>query len=92
VITPESSAITPPPGNAVLKLSFTQAGWAGVRDRDGKEIFSKTASAGSEETVSGTPPFSLVLGNASGVRITYKDKPVDLAPHTKANVARLTLE
>jgi cytoskeleton protein RodZ len=92
VPSPEPSQVASAPGNAVLKLSFIQAGWVGVRDRDGKEIFNKTAQAGSEETVGGVPPFSLVLGNASGVRITYKDKPVDLAPHTKANVARLTLE
>jgi len=42
--------------------------------------------------VRGTPPFSLVIGNASHVRLTYNGKPVDLAPHIKVDVARLTIE
>jgi len=35
---------------------------------------------------------SLVVGNAAGVRLLYNEQPVDLAPHTKIDVARLTLE
>ena len=40
----------------------------------------------------GMPPLQLVVGNASGVQVTYNDQPVDLAPYTKVDVARLTLE
>jgi len=32
------------------------------------------------------------VGNASGVELSYRGKPVDLAPHTRSDVARLTLE
>ena len=32
-----------------------------------------------------------MIGNASNVRITYDDKPIDLAPHTRQDVARFTL-
>ena len=55
-------------------------------------IFSQLNRRGTEERVTGTPPLSLVVGNAHGVRLTYDDQPVDLAPHTKVDVARLTLE
>jgi hypothetical protein len=33
-----------------------------------------------------------VIGNAHGVTLSYRGKPVDLGPHTKVDVARLTLE
>jgi hypothetical protein len=33
-----------------------------------------------------------VVGNAHGVRLTYDEQPVNLAQHTKVDVARLTLQ
>ena len=42
--------------------------------------------------VQGLPPLNVVIGNASGVRVTSNGRQVDLAPHTKIEVARLTLE
>ena len=47
--------------------------------------------AGSERVVRGRPPYSLVIGNASQVTITYDDKPINLAPHTRQDVARFTI-
>lgn len=75
-----------------IAMNFSQQSWVRVTDRDGKEIFHKNSPAGTEDVVNGTPPFKLEVGNAAGVQLTYNGKPVDLAPHTKANVARLTLE
>jgi cytoskeleton protein RodZ len=54
-------------------------------------LVSSLNPAGSERVVRGRPPYSLVIGNASAVRVTYEDKPVDLAPHTRQDVARLTI-
>jgi len=42
--------------------------------------------------VVGVPPFEVVIGNAQQVRLFYNDKPVDLIPHVKVEVARFTLE
>jgi cytoskeleton protein RodZ len=75
-----------------LSMIFTQQSWVRVADRDGVEIFSKTKPAASEDVVEGHPPFKVDVGNAAGVQLSYNGQPVDLAPHTKANVARLTLE
>jgi len=33
-----------------------------------------------------------VIGNASHVQLQFEDQQVDLRPHTKVDVARLTLE
>lgn len=77
-------------GRIVMK--FSQPTWVRVQDRDGVEVFHKNKPAGSEDAIEGTPPFHLEIGNAAGVELNYNGQPVDLAPHTKANVARLTLE
>ncbi|MBU3736738.1 MAG: DUF4115 domain-containing protein [Methylobacterium sp.] len=82
----------PVPGAAKLEMTFSEEVWLSVLDRDGKEIFNKTKPANSRDSAEGLPPLQLVIGNAAGIRLTFKGKPVDLVPHTQANVARLTLE
>lgn len=86
----EAAAATP--SGAKLVLTTSKSTWISVHDRDGKEILSKTVAAGGSETVQGTPPLKIILGNAIGVELSYNDKPVDLAPHIRGNVARFTLE
>ena len=44
------------------------------------------------QSISGTPPLDVVIGNAADVTITWRGARVDLAPYTRGNVARLTLE
>lgn len=79
-------------GTARLKLVFSQQSWVRVFEHDGKEVFHKTGFAGTEDIAEGVPPLKVEVGNAAGVQITFNDKPVDMTPHTKANVARFSLE
>jgi len=79
-------------GERELYFRFDQESWVEIRDRDNKVIFSKLNRAGSEERVSGASPLKLVVGNARGVRLNMDDQAVDLAPHIRVAVARLTLE
>ena len=76
----------------LVRFRFAQASWVEIRDRDGRRIFSQFNPAGTEQVVVGLPPLSLVVGNAKGVDLSYNEKPVDLGPHTKVDVARLTLD
>lgn len=82
------------PASAVarLELEFGKQAWVEVRDNGDKRLLSQLNAAGSHQTVEGRPPLSLVVGNASEVAITYNGKLVDLAPHTRVNVARLRLD
>jgi cytoskeleton protein RodZ len=48
--------------------------------------------AGEQIQLEGKPPFAVIVGNAAGVALQYKGKPVTLVPDSKSNVARLTLE
>ena len=75
-----------------IRIEFDEESWVEITDKNGKTIFSQLSPAGSTQTVRGYPPFSLVVGNAVGVKLTYNDKPVDLQPYTKVDVARITLE
>ncbi len=79
-------------GGQRLQFVFDGDAWVEVKDKSGKVIFYQLNAKGSQQSVRGTPPFSLVIGNASHVRLTYNDKPVDLAPHIKVDVARLSIE
>jgi cytoskeleton protein RodZ len=82
----------PAPGAAEIKLGFDGESWVEIRDATGAVIFSRLNPAGAEQAVSGEPPLDIVIGNAGSVRLTYRGKPVDLAPHTRVDVARVRLE
>lgn len=75
-----------------VHFTFAVESWIEVRDRSNRILLSQLNPAGTEQRVEGRPPLSLVVGNAHGVRLTYKGAPIDLAPHTRVEVARLTLE
>jgi cytoskeleton protein RodZ len=79
-------------GERVVRLVFDEESWVEIRDRSGGAIFTQLNSPGTVQEVRGVPPLAVVVGNAHGVRMTYDDQPVDLARHTKVDVARLTLE
>ena len=53
---------------------------------------SRLNPAGSEREVEGVPPFTLVVGNASHVKLTYKGRDVALEPRSKDDVARVNLD
>ena len=75
-----------------LSLKFDKESWIEIRGRGGKLLASQLNPGGSEQTFEGKPPFSLIIGNAQHVRLSYDDKPVDLVPHVKVEVARFTLD
>lgn len=75
-----------------LRLIFDEASWVEVKDAGGKVLLSKSNPAGSEQALSGAAPYSLIIGRASHVRVSYKGQFVDLTPYTVADVARLKLE
>ena len=78
-------------GGGVVRMKFRGAAWVEVKDSRGKVLLSRNQPGGSDAEVVGKPPLSVVIGNASDVRLTYNDREVDLEPHTRVSVARLTL-
>lgn len=75
-----------------MRFLFDKESWLEVRDRDNKVVFSQRLAAGTEQVLSGQGPLSLTIGYAPGVRVFWHGQAIDLAPHTKGDVARLVLE
>ncbi len=84
---PEPTAVA----EATLALTFRDYSWVEVKDRNGRVLLSRMNAGGTSETVSGPPPLDVVIGNASDVKVTFRGKPVDLAPYTRQNVAKVVL-
>jgi len=87
-----AAAAAPVAGQSRFKLRFEQPSWVEVKDKNGQIIFSQLNPTGSEREVEGLPPFVLVVGNASHVKVTYKGREVSLEPRSKDDVARVTLD
>ena len=87
----EEKPLAPGMHRLVLRVVDEEA-WLEVKDGAGRMLISSLNPAGTERMVRGRPPFDIVIGNASSVRLLHNDKPVDLKPHTKVEVARLTLK
>ena len=75
-----------------VQFQFTQDAWVEIRDGKQHAVLSHLYRAGETAEISGTPPLSLIIGNAAHVSLKYNDHAVDLAPHTAVSVARLTLQ
>lgn len=80
------------PAARQLQFAFSGASWVEVRDGTGRMLMSQNNLAGTRQAVIGHPPFQVVVGNAPQVKLQYGDAEVDLTPHTRAEVARFSLE
>jgi cytoskeleton protein RodZ len=81
------------PGNTRrISMKFERSSWVEIRGGDGKVLTSQLNSGGTEQSIEGRPPFALVIGNAQYVRLSYDERPIDLAPYVKVEVARFTLD
>ena len=89
-----TTAAAPAPASAepTLVIEFRGASWVQVKDRSGALVVSQTAPAGATIPVGGTPPYDVVIGTATSATVRFRDRPVDLVPHTRNNVARLVLK
>ena len=85
----EKPKVTPGPHRLVVRTEGEA--WIEIKDSADRMLVSSLNPPGSERVVRGRPPYSLVIGNASNVRVFYDDKLIDLAPHTRQDVARLTV-
>ena len=76
-----------------LQFSFDSESWAEVTDARGERLLFGLNGAGRVVTVSGEPPFAIVLGNADSVRLTVDGEPYEI-PRTgrQGNLARFAVD
>jgi len=86
------AATDDPAAGSVLHLEFGDKSWTEIKDASGRMLLRQINPAGSRADVYGQPPFDVVIGNATQVRMTYNGRPIDLQPFIDGMVARFTLE
>ena len=81
-----------PAGSGSLGFTFSGESWVEVIDGNGKSLLARKFRSGEAEELRGRAPFSVVIGNAQATRMAYQGKEIDLVPHTRVSVARLTIK
>ncbi|HWH39272.1 MAG TPA: DUF4115 domain-containing protein [Usitatibacter sp.] len=76
----------------MLAFHFDAESWVEVRGANNRVLMQRTNAAGSDAEVTGRLPLRVIVGNASHVSLRYNGQDFPLAPHTKVDVARFTLE
>jgi cytoskeleton protein RodZ len=89
---PVAPAVGATVSEATLVLTFNATSWVEVKDGGGAVIFLQTGTAGTSQTLAGAPPLDVAIGNAAGVGVTFRGQAVNLAPYTRANIARVLLK
>jgi cytoskeleton protein RodZ len=74
-----------------LTLTLSAASWIEITDGRAQRLYFDLAKPAQTIAVAGVPPFALVIGNAAGVALRFRDAAVDLRPFARQGVARLTL-
>jgi cytoskeleton protein RodZ len=81
-----------PPSVSGASISVSEPVWLEVIDGTDQVVFQRTIQPGETLTFEQRTPLKLKVGNAAGAQITFRGEPVDLAPFTRANVARVELK
>lgn len=88
--TPENSATS---DTGSLYFTFTSDSWVKVVDGKGVALLEQVRKKGSEQVITGKKPFSIVIGNAAGVELTYNDEEINISSYKKQDgTARFKLQ
>ncbi len=94
---PAAPAMSPPTtpaliaGDGRVQITFIADCWTQVTDGNSKVLFSGLKRKGDTLDQGGKPPLTLRLGFARGAQVAYNGQPVDVAPFTSGETARLKL-
>ena len=78
-------------GADTITFVFDDDCWVEVRDRDGDLAHGNLGRKGDTVTLKGNAPFSVLVGNATGVEVTFNGEPVALTPSAPGEVTRLVV-
>lgn len=97
---PAAPAATPPAASAPpaavpnqLVLEFSESSFVRVEDNRGKTLAIGLVRGGERQALDGQPPYTVFLGNAQNVRVSYNGQPVDFSSHVNSqnDTARFTV-
>ncbi len=87
------AAVSRPPvvdGESQLKITISADSWVEITDANGQELEMDLLRGGSEKAYHGKPPFRILFGRVSAVRLSMDGEPVDLTAFGRDDVAQLT--
>lgn len=88
----EAEQEAPEAANArLLSLSFSDDCWIKITDSQGKVLSEGVKKADQSLSLEGEPPFKLILGVPTAVRVEYLNNSVDLSSFKAGRAARLTV-
>ena len=88
----QQTEVAPEPGKTRIVFAATQETWLSVVNASGDEVYNKILYAGNRDVIDVWQPAEIVVGNAHGATLMVDGKPIDLAPYTRINVARVRLD
>ncbi|GAA5524981.1 cytoskeleton protein RodZ [Microbulbifer aestuariivivens] len=74
-----------------LELRFSEEAWIEVKDARGTVLLATLQAQGSTVELEGQPPFSLMLGNAAGTEVRYRNQVIPSDPLGSRRTRRLTV-
>ena len=78
-------------GDHTIELTFSEDCWFEIRTIDGELLYADLGRSGQSRRYVGAAPFRIKLGFSPGATLAYNGEPIDLAPHTRQEVARVLL-
>jgi cytoskeleton protein RodZ len=78
-------------GHHSLAVATSADTWVEIFDSEGEQLEMDLIRAGSHRQYTGQGPFQVMIGRASAVELVMDGEAIDLGPHTRGNVARMTL-
>ena len=79
-----------PDGEIRLQISISADSWVEITDANDQELEMDLLRGGSDKEYHGKPPFRILFGRASAVRLTVDGEPVDFTAYEREDVAQLT--
>ena len=77
---------------ALLQLQAVATSWIEVIDAHGQPLLSRLVQPGENVALDGALPLKVKIGNAADTRLVFRGQPLELAPFTRDNLARLELK
>ena len=85
-------AVTAAAASGVLQFHATEKSWVEVTDARGQSLISRLLLPGETVGLDGALPIKVRVGNAASMQVIFRGQPLDLASHTRNNIARLELK
>ncbi len=80
-----------PANDSQINLKIIKESWVEIYDAGNNRLYLGLGRPGEEISLSGIPPFNVLLGYSPGVEVSYNGKAFDPSPYSTSGVAKFIL-